>query len=124
MIVQSDGSLKFPGREKKIFLFKKDNYKEHCLKHPALKLTVYLEDIEQALQDPDCITSGPQKDKETYYKVLGNIGIEQVHVLTIPVFAAKTVYYIASAHDFWTSSSHVMHHLEKVIWRRTNFLLF
>lgn len=124
MIVQNDGSLEFTGRDQKIFIFKKDNYEEHCLKRPALKLEFYLENIEQTLQDPDCIASGPQEEKEIYYKVLNNIGIEQVYVLKIPVFRFKSVYYIASAHDFWTSSTYVIHYLEKVIWRKVNFLLF
>ena len=124
MTIQSTGSLKFIGKSKKIFIFEKDNYDEHCLKHSALKLEYYLQDVEKTLQDPDCIASGPQRNKETYYRVLGEVGKENIHILKIPFFASSRVYYIASAHDFWTSPPNVIHYLETPTWRKANFSLF
>ena len=124
MVVQGDGSLKFTGKDEKVFIFERKNYDEHCIKHPSLKLEYYLEDMQRVLATPHCITEGPQKGRNTYYGVLRNIGITQLHVLKIPVFAHQKVYFVASAYDFWTSPTNVIHYLEKVVWKEVNFLFF
>jgi hypothetical protein len=105
---------------KVVFRFEKHNYDKHIIKRPKIESELGV--LEETLQTPDCIASGPHdKRKRNYYKVLSyrdDGGVRYITFWKIPVYYRRDNLAIIATAIYATSPNfYAVNSLEKIIWK-------
>jgi len=118
-----EGSIEFTDNKDTKYLFKKQNYLDHCKKRTHLKDPRCLKEIDDTICTPDCITRGPTpKTKQNYYKIFQFIAQRKgrtVRYWKIPMYRDPKLvntWIIATAFDTWGFDFQIIHPLEKIIY--------
>lgn len=119
-------------KKREVYIFNKDNYNKHCLKH-NISGEEGLKHIEETFKDPDCITIGNGRDQKNYYKVVNyqknknSISVSVCFYKSIcykkKIKGKKIFYKIATVLDSWSPNYQVVNNLEKEIWKKISSLI-
>lgn len=112
------------------YKFNKKNYEAHCLKH-YISDKKSLQYIENAIQNPDCATSGKNPNQFNFYLVMSyqkyktSIVVKIYKIICYKHYQKgnKIFYKIATAINQCTTNYNAINSLENIIWKKPNSLI-